>query len=189
MKAWYVVGAVGAGLVLVLLNRQRVVSNLKNTQLGPNFTLDEFVVTSTGLDNVPGPRETANLRELVTYFLQPLRDRFTRKYPGRKVAVHINSAYRSPLVNAAVGGAKTSQHKSGEAADFYVTIDGTKLSNAEVIAEARQIGIPYDQIIDEQVGGKVWVHGSYDSDNGRRQWLTARDGSSGQTVYETVQYG
>jgi zinc D-Ala-D-Ala carboxypeptidase len=171
---WWALLATGAG---ALLNRKRVMSNLQNIALGKNFNLSEFVITSTGLDNIPGPQEIENLRALVTNILQPLRD-----YIGKPI--HITSGYRSPAVNKMIGGSSTSQHTKGQAADFH--IEG--MSNQQIIDAIRKLKLPYDQVIDEQLRGKKWIHVSY-SPNGRLQWLTARDGANGATEYKTVKYG
>lgn len=183
-------GIAGAAFLLGLFNRNRVMSNLKDIQLSENFNLSEFVVTSTGIDNIPGPNETENIRALVKNFLQPLRNAVSRRNPGAKISVVITSGYRSPAVNEAVGGSsKTSQHMNGEAADFYITVNGQRLTNQQIIDIVRAEQIPYDQIIDEQLKGKTWVHGSFSKKSSRRQWLTARDSPSGGTAYTTVKYG
>jgi zinc D-Ala-D-Ala carboxypeptidase len=185
---YWALGITGAALGLGLFNRERVMSDLKTVRLSPNFTLDEFVRTSTGLDNIPGPVEIEKLRALVVNVLQPLRDAIARKYPGAKVAVNITSGFRSLAVNQAIGGSSTtSQHMKGEAADFNVTVNGVRLSNQEIIDTLRAQRLPYDQVIDEQLRGKVWVHVSHALSN-RKMWLTARDGAQG-TQYTTVQYG
>lgn len=51
------------------------------------------------------------MRALVRSVLQPLRDTWG-------APLHVNSGYRRPEVNAAVGGRPTSQHLKGEAADI-----------------------------------------------------------------------
>lgn len=186
MKTWQWV-AIGTGsmVMLTLLNRHRVMSNLKNIQLAPNFNLSEFVKTSTGLENIPGEREIENLRSLVTNVLQPLRNGFSKKYSGSRVYVISTSGYRSPLVNKTIGGADTSQHLYGQATDFHVLVDGRKLSNQEVINMIHDLDLPYDQLIDEDVRSSQWVHVSY-IPNGRLELLTARDGASGKTVYTRI---
>ena len=190
MKAWQWI-AIGTGSVVLisLINRHRVMSNLKNNKLSENFNLSEFVSTATGLENIPGPVEVENLRALCQEVLQPLRNAVVKKYSGKKVSIVVSSGYRSPLVNQAVGGADTSQHLYGEASDINVYVNGVRLSNQEVIDEIRSLGLPYDQVIDEQLKGKQWVHVSHSKSKLRKQWLTARDGTGGKTVYATVQYG
>lgn len=176
---WYQWLGIGVGFAVVssLINRSRVMSNLKDIRLSKNFTLDEFVITSTGLDNVPGPQEIENLRQLVQNILQPLRT-----YLNQPIV--ISSGYRSQLVNDKIGGSATSQHSKGQAADFSVP----GMTNAQLIDAIRTLKLPYDQLIDEQLKGKHWIHVSY-SPNGRRQWLTARDGDNGKAKYETIKIG
>jgi hypothetical protein len=87
--------------------------------LSPHFTLEELCSTRTGLPNQPTDAALASLRS-VAELLEAVRAHF-----GRPILVH--SGYRSPAVNAAIGGAKTSQHMKGEAADFHV--DGVSLED------------------------------------------------------------
>lgn len=164
-KIWTSI-ALALGIAAALINRKRVVKQLSNTQLGKNFTLDEFVDTATGLDNVPGPLERENLRQLVLKILQPLRDA-----TGKPVI--INSGYRSYLVNKAVGGEEDSQHLSGQAAD--IRIPG--MTNEQIISKIRSLKLPYDQVIDEVKKDTSWVHVSYNGAGKQRlEWLTSRDG-------------
>lgn len=117
--------------------------------LTPHFTLAELTTTRTGLPNTPGEAEVAKLRK-VAEMLETIRAHF-----GRPVAVH--SGYRSPAVNAAVGGSKTSQHMLAEAADFHV--DGVGL--VEVFDWIRlHSGIAYGQVLLEGADPKTptWLH-------------------------------
>lgn len=84
------------------------------TKLTPHFTLDEMLVTKSGLANVPTAGDVDNLRNLCRDVLEPIRN-----YVHQPIIV--NSAYRSAAVNRAVGGVGTSQHLKGEAADIHVT--------------------------------------------------------------------
>lgn len=176
---WYWWAAIGVGVLVVSsqANRARVLNNLSKMKLGNNFTLDEFTRTSTGLDNIPGDKEIENLRALVKYILQPLRD-----YLGKPIS--ISSGYRSSLVNEAVGGADSSQHSKGQAADFSVA----GMTNQQIIDTIRRLNLPYDQLIDEQLNGKKWVHVSYNPAAApRKEWLTARDDRPNK--YQLIQRG
>ena len=71
-------------------------------KLSKHFSLSEFISSNTaerlGIDNVPKDKAVIeNLRNLCLEILQPLRD-----YVG--APVHINSGYRCPELNDAVGG-------------------------------------------------------------------------------------
>ena len=92
--------------------------------LSKNFTLEELIYSgkakTLGIDNTPGQKEIENLEKLATKILQPIRDKYGKP-------IKVTSGYRSPSVNSAVGGAKTSQHLDGEAADIFVGEDNSKL--------------------------------------------------------------
>src|ERR1035437_3354155 len=79
-----------------------------STQLSPNFTVADLIVTSTGIPNVPDDSYLPNLTALANV-LELLRqiDTFT-----------VVSGFRSPAVNASVGGADYSYHSDGLAADI-----------------------------------------------------------------------
>lgn len=180
MRTWHWI-AIGVGVLIITSqgNRVLVMSDLKKIKLSENFSLAEFVKTSTGIDNIPTPEAIENLKALVTNVLQPLRTYINKP-------IRITSGYRSPAVNAAVGGSSTtSQHMKGQAADLQ--IDG--MTNQQIIDTVRKLKLPYDQIIDEQLRGSKWIHVSYSKTGNRKAWLTARDKQGGGTQYATVQVG
>ena len=80
-----------------------------------HFTLKEFVKSDTarrlGIDNTPSPQVEERLRQLVDYVLDPLREAYGKP-------IYVNSGYRCPALNRAVGGVAHSQHLTGEAADI-----------------------------------------------------------------------
>ncbi len=121
-----------------------------------HFTLKELTRSSTaerlGIRNKPAVCEVAALERLVRYVLDPLRERY-----GRPVVV--TSGYRSPALNRAVGGAATSQHLRGEAADITA---GSRTENRRLYEIIRD-HLPFDQLIWEQGDdtGPQWVHVSY----------------------------
>lgn len=151
-----------------------------NEQLTKDFNASEFFVTDTGLNNDPPTMRDyldvmANIKHIALRFLQPLRDHFG-------LPVTITSGYRSPEVNKAVGGSKTSQHTKGEAVDFVVK----GKTNEEIIDAIHHLGLPYDQLIDEQLNSK-WIHVSLKFVGNRKEHLTARKHPvTGKTVYARV---
>jgi len=146
--------------------------------LTQNFTLSEMTKSETalrhGMDNTPGEVEIDNLKILAEKVLQPVRDHYTR-------GVKVNSGYRSPDVNAKVGGSRTSDHCRGMAADIEIPgVPNHEL--AEWIAQ----NLSFTQVILEfytrGVPDSGWVHVSYDPANLKKQTLTAVK-ENGKTVY------
>ena len=122
-------------------------------KLSPNFTLEELTVSDyaarNGLDNTPENDHLLNLRRLAA-FLESLRSLL-----GKPIS--INSAYRSPEVNAAIRGSKTSQHCHGTAADIRVA----GMTPDQVVKKILASTLPYDQVIREfsdPVRGGGWTH-------------------------------
>jgi len=146
--------------------------------LSPNFSLHELTKSETALrldlDNTPDKQATENLRLLCEKVLQPVRDHFGK-------GVKVNSAYRSPESNAAVGGSKTSDHCKGMAAD--IEIPG--VANAD-LAQWIMDNLDYTQLILEfytpGIPDSGWVHVSYDPANLKKQELTATK-VAGKTTY------
>lgn len=148
------------------------------TQLTANFSLHELTKSETalrmGFDNTPDDEATENLRLLCEKVLQPVRDHYGK-------GVKVNSAYRSPESNAAVGGSKTSDHCKGMAAD--IEIPG--VANAD-LAQWIMDNLDYTQLILEfytpGIPDSGWVHVSYDPNNLKNQELTATK-VAGKTQY------
>jgi len=146
--------------------------------LSANFTLKELTKSDTatrlGLDNTPDEQALENLKTLCEMVLQPVREHF-----GKSVTV--NSAYRSPESNAAVGGSKTSDHCKGMAADIEIV----GVANAD-LAQWIMDNLDYTQLILEfytpGIPDSGWVHVSYDPNNLKKQELTATK-VAGKTTY------
>ncbi|QUB42579.1 D-Ala-D-Ala carboxypeptidase family metallohydrolase [Porphyromonas sp. oral taxon 275] len=111
------------------------------------FSLAELLRSETaekrGIPNVPSADVVAELHRLMDY-LDSVRENYG-------APIRVSSGYRSPALNAAVGGKPTSQHLKGQAADL-VTDDLKKLGNV-----IRRFG-GFDQLIYEHVGGARWIH-------------------------------
>jgi hypothetical protein len=148
-------------------------------QLTENFSLAEMIKSETalrkGLDNTPGEEEIQNLKTLSEQILQPIRTAYGR-------GVKVNSGFRHPDVNAAVGGSRTSDHCKGMAAD--IEIPG--VANADLAGYIEQY-FEFTQLILEfytpGIPDSGWVHVSYDPNNLKKQVLTAMK-ENGKTVYK-----
>ena len=94
----------------------------KQMKLSQHFTLGELCKTSvkTADGNIPSHVHIENLKRL-TGWLETLRDEWNRRYGDGDDPIIINSGYRSPQVNKAVGGAQNSNHLTGCGG----TLDGT----------------------------------------------------------------
>lgn len=150
-------------------------------QLSKNFNLAELTRSEAaarlGFDNTPPPEAIENLKALCTHVLQPLRDAMGKP-------MRVNSGYRGPEANKAVGGSSTSQHCKGEAADIeFDGFDNKKL--AEKIVEMK---LPFDQIILEfyKPGdpNSGWVHVSHKRGGKQRGEVLRASSKGGKTVYE-----
>lgn len=140
------------------------------TMLTTNFSLHEMIKSETALrrdmDNTPQSDDIVqNLTTLCEQVLQPLRDVYG-------VGIKVNSGYRSPDVNAAVGGSRTSDHCKGQAAD--IEIPG--VANRDLALYIRD-NFEFTQLIlegyIEGIPDSGWVHVSYDGTNLKQQVLTA----------------
>ena len=125
------------------------------------FSDAETTVTRTGLPNHPNQQQIWNIAAT----RQKMDE--VRRILGK--AVNVNSWFRSPEVNRAVGGAATSAHLTGFAVDCWVK----GMTNEEVGNALDKAGIKYDQFIDEFDGSKYWWHISFDP-RMRGQRLVAR---------------
>lgn len=130
------------------------------------FTLEELSASTEaqrmGIDNTPTPEARANLTALVEAVLDPLRERYG-------YSIMVSSGYRCPRLNKAVGGAATSQHVDGEAADIYVA----RAKDNAIIFSLIYYLLPFDQLIWEMGDDEhpAWVHVSYHEGNNRRECL------------------
>jgi len=143
-------------------------------RLSKNFALSEMVKSATAerlnVDNSPSDIHLVNLTHLAIRILQPVRDQFG--------VITINSGYRSPALNAKVGGSKTSQHCNGQAADF----ESFSTPNPD-LAKWIANNLEFDQLILEFYDGvnpnSGWIHCSYNLMGNRKKIMTALKTKSG----------
>ena len=148
-------------------------------KLSRNFSLRELTKSATaersGIDNNPKDLEhLVNMTHLAIHILQPCRDEFG--------VITVNSGYRSPDLNKAVGGSDKSQHCHGQAADF----ESYSISNPD-LAQWIVDNLEFDQLILEFYNGKDpnsgWVHCSYSLMENRKKCMTAMK-TAGKVEYK-----
>lgn len=140
------------------------------TRLGKYFTLEELVKSNTAqrrkLSNSPNEQQIQNLRNLVLMTLDPLRSLLS-------LPLVVNSGFRSPAVNAAVGGVSNSQHCKGEAADITASSPSANRLLLKIILENYST-LSFDQVIAEKCdkyGCPRWIHVSYRIGHNRKEIL------------------
>lgn len=119
----------------------------------PNFTIAELCKSSTadklGIDNKPSKLATENLKYLAKHLLQPIRDHFG-------VPIKVTSGYRSPALNAAIGGSETSFHAHGMAADIQFTSAEKVYTLFDIFTYVYDM-LMYTELIAEELPNG-WVH-------------------------------
>ena len=146
-------------------------------KLSQNFSLLELTKSETAIrksiDNTPSKEALQCLFNLCTNVLQPVRDAFG--------LVSITSGYRSPELNTAIGGSKTSDHCKGCAADFEVPgMDNKEL--AQWIIDNLEFKQLILEFYEDGKPNSGWVHCSFEEGNNNKQVLRAvKEGK--KTVY------
>ena len=142
-----------------------------------NFTIAEMVQSSTAeklnINNTPPSIVKVHLTETIT-LLESIRaewEIYCEQHDLGTPAIRISSGYRSPELNKAVGGVKTSAHVLGYAADL-IPVNGMQDEFEKFMSEVfAKKGYAYDQIIVEKSKTSRWVHVGYKKADGsqRRQ--------------------
>ena len=140
-------------------------------KLTEHFTLEELTYSATAIEKKiknDCPEELIdNIIKMATV-LEALRTFY-------KLPVTILSCYRSPELNTACGGSKTSSHLKALAVDLRINT----VSNISICRKIPELLVNFDQVIYE-FGPKGWVHLGID---GNRKQLLSAIKSNGKTVY------
>jgi len=151
-----------------------VVSINKQARLSDHFTLGELTKTNTKIKNVPNEAQVENLKRLCGW-LEQLRRRPTPSpsllREGSEEPIIINSGYRSPEVNRAVGGVATSNHLTGCAVDIHVTGLEQLIHYASTlldISDERQEDFD-ELLLERSPKGTYWLHFAVRPHNNRRK--------------------
>lgn len=147
---------------------------MADLMLNAHFALSEFTASEWAARNgksvvvMQGDDIWNALTALCENILEPIRAHFGR--------VHINSGYRPAWLNTAIGGAPTSQHCKGEAADILIP----GVSVREVSLWVMNSALPFDQLIWEF---DSWIHVSFTTAQTARGSVLTASKVDGKTIY------
>ena len=136
-----------------------------------------ITATRKGIDNTPNEDQRKAMHEIARDIFEPLRE-----WVGGPI--RINSFFRSPELNKAIGGSTSSQHCKGQAMD--IDDGGCKKTNAEMYHWIKE-NLNFDQMIWEfgTDDNPNWVHISYIGEGNRNRCLKAYK-ENGKTKYKVI---
>ena len=137
-----------------------------------------ITATRRGLNNTPNVGQLLNMKLLAEKVFEPLRD-------WVRGPIRINSFFRGPELNIAIGGSSKSQHCHGQAVD--IDDGGCKKTNAEMYAWIKD-NLDFDQMIWEfgTDDNPNWVHVSYVSEEDNRNRCLKAYKDKGKTKYMVI---
>ena len=131
-----------------------------------------------GIKNIPDNKQLSNMELLAEKVFEPLR----KWVDG---PIKINSFFRSPELNKAIGGSGKSQHCHGQAIDIDDTYG--KVANSEMYHYVKS-NLDFDQMIWEfgDDDNPDWVHVSYVSPEDNRNRCLKAYREDGKTKYMVI---
>ena len=131
-----------------------------------------------GIKNIPDNKQLSNMELLAEKVFEPLR----KWVDG---PIKINSFFRSPELNKAIGGSGKSQHCHGQAIDIDDTYG--KVANSEMYHYVKS-NLDFDQMIWEfgDDDNPDWVHVSYVSAKDNRNRCLKAYRENGKTHYMVI---
>ena len=118
---------------------------------------------------MPNEAQVENLKR-VCRWLERLRKRWNDKYGDGDDPIIINSGFRSPEVNKAVGGVPSSNHLTGCAVDIRVAGLEQLLRYPVILLDiSDESGEDFDELLIEQKRSVIWIHFAVRPSGNRRR--------------------
>jgi hypothetical protein len=137
--------------------------------LSEHFTLRELTKTRVNIENVPNEEQVNNLKRLCRW-LEQLRRRWNNLYGEGDDPIVINSGFRSPEVNKAVGGVANSNHLKGCAVDIRCIGMEQALRYAAILLDISDLNQEdFDELLIEQKRNVIWIHFAVRPSGNRRR--------------------
>ncbi len=155
---------------------EQIVQLNSGAKLSPHFTLGEFTRSGSHPEvyNIPSHEAIANMKRLCVW-LEELRKRYNDKYvhnpslssrPSEargeisEEPIRLNSGYRSPQLNRAIGGVANSNHLTGCAVDIRVENMEQLIRYAAILLDyADESHQEFDELLVERNRfGAIWLH-------------------------------
>ena len=126
--------------------------------------------TNMGIKNVPNEAQVENLKR-VCGWLEMLRSEWNKRYGEGDDPIIINSGFRSPSVNKAVGGAPNSNHLTGCAVDIHVLGMEQLIRYAAILLDISDLNNEdFDELLLERSPkGTYWLHFAVRPSSNRRK--------------------
>ena len=146
-----------------------------NAKLSEHFMLGEFTRSGSHPEvyNIPSHEAIANLKRLCVW-LEELRARYN-------APIRINSGYRSPQLNRAIGGVSNSNHLTGCAVDIRVENMEQLIRYAAILLDiSNDTKQDFDELLIERRSasplgssknrhGAIWLHFAVRPSHNRRK--------------------
>ena len=134
--------------------------------------------TRRGIENKPNEKQLSNMELVAEKVVEPVRKLVSGP-------IKINSFFRCPELNKAIGGRGKSQHCHGQAIDIDDTFG--KATNAEMYHWIKE-NLDFDQMIWEfgDDDNPAWVHVSYVSPEQNRNRCLKAYKDKGKTKYMVI---
>ena len=131
-----------------------------------------------GIDNEPNEEQLSNMKLVAEKIFEPVRTHFN-------TPIKVNSFFRSPDLNKAIGGSTKSQHCKGQAIDIDDTYG--KVKNSDIYWWIKE-NLDFDQMIWEfgNNDNPNWVHVSYVSPEENRNRCLKAYKDKGKTKYMVI---